>query len=127
MVDVEPGENLNGGPFVITDEYAEKFHRFIDYLGPNIYCDNGTGDESLGAKRLPGHNWGGSMCHSAPNIFQLQPDRQLHALPHRLLLETLHRVGSGIQRLLPDLRQAYLHHRGGAPQLCRSSFRARTV
>jgi len=63
------GEDLNGyGNFTITDEYAEKFRRYIDYFGPNITCENGTGEESIGVKRLPGHNWGGSMCHSAPNI-----------------------------------------------------------
>lgn len=63
------GEDLNGkGNFTITDEYVEKFRRYIDYFGPNITCENGTGDESIGVKRLPGHNWGGSMCHSAPNI-----------------------------------------------------------
>ena len=63
------GEDLNGkGNFTITAEYAEKFRRYIDYFGANTLCENGTGDESIGVKRLPGHNWGGSMCHSAPNI-----------------------------------------------------------
>lgn len=63
------GDDLNGkGNFTVTDEYAEKFRRYIDYFGANTYCENGTGDESIGVKRLPGHNWGGSMCHSAPNI-----------------------------------------------------------
>lgn len=63
------GENLNGGGnFTITEEYADKFRTYIDYFGPNVFCENGTGDESIGCKRLPGHNWGGSMCHSAPNI-----------------------------------------------------------
>jgi len=56
------------GAFTIDDEYEEKFRRYIDYLGPNVFCENGTGDESLGSKRLPGHNWGGSMTHSSPNI-----------------------------------------------------------
>ena len=65
----QPGETLqNRGNFVITEEYAEKFRRYIDYFGPNITCENGTGDESIGSKRLPGHNWGGSMTHSSPNI-----------------------------------------------------------
>lgn len=64
----EVGEKLNGGPFVITEEYARKFRRYIDYFGANVYCENGTGDERLGSKRLPGHNWGGSMSHTAPNI-----------------------------------------------------------
>lgn len=63
------GDDLNGkGNFKVTAEYAEKFRRYIDYFGANTYCENGTGDESIGVKRLPGHNWGGSMCHSAPNI-----------------------------------------------------------
>jgi len=63
------GDDLNGkGNFTVTDEYAEKFRRYIDYFGANTFCENGTGDESIGVKRLPGHNWGGAMCHSAPNI-----------------------------------------------------------
>lgn len=62
----QAGEKL--GNFTITEEYAEKMRRYIDYLGANIYCENGTGDETLGCKRLPGHNWGGSMSHSSPNI-----------------------------------------------------------
>ena len=64
----QAGEKLNGGSFTITDEYVEKFRRYIDILGPNVFCENGTGDESIGVKRLPGHNWGGSMTHSSPNI-----------------------------------------------------------
>ena len=64
----EAGEKLNSGDFVITDEYADKFRWYIDYFGANVFCENGTGDESLGSKRLPGHNWGGSMSHTAPNI-----------------------------------------------------------
>ena len=56
------------GEFEITPEYEEKFRRYIDYLGPNVFCENGTGDESLGSKRLPGHNWGGSMSSTSPNI-----------------------------------------------------------
>ena len=63
------GEDLNGyGNFTITAEYVEKFRRYIDYLGPNIFCENGTGDESIGCKRQPGHNWGGSMVHTSPNF-----------------------------------------------------------
>lgn len=62
------GENLNGGPRVISEADSIKFRRYIDYLGPNIHCENGEGIESWGVKRLPGHNWGGSMCHSSPNI-----------------------------------------------------------
>ena len=63
------GESLqNQGNFVVTEEYAEKFRRYIDYFGANVSCENGTGDESIGSKRLPGHNWGGSMTHSSPNI-----------------------------------------------------------
>lgn len=54
----------------IDAEYAEKFGRYIKYLGENVFCENGTGDETLGCKRLPGHNWGGSMTHSSPNISQ---------------------------------------------------------
>lgn len=65
------GESLqNLGNFVITPEYEEKFRRYIDYFGANTFCENGTGDESIGSKRLPGHNWGGSMSHSSPNITQ---------------------------------------------------------
>lgn len=65
------GETLqNKGNFTITPEYEEKFRRYIDILGPNVLCENGTGDESIGSKRLPGHNWGGSMVHSSPNITQ---------------------------------------------------------
>lgn len=65
----QAGETLNNkNNFTITDEYVEKFRRYIDYFGPNITCANGTGDETIGVKRLPGHNWGGSMSHSAPNI-----------------------------------------------------------
>ena len=64
----EVGQKLNGGPFVVDEEYADKFRWYIDYVGANVFCENGTGDETLGSKRLPGHNWGGSMCHSAPNI-----------------------------------------------------------
>ena len=71
------GEKLNGGPFVVDEEYADKFRWYIDYLGPNIYCDNGTGDESLGSKRLPGHNWGGSMSHSSPNLNTSQTDNYM--------------------------------------------------
>ena len=56
------------GQFEITPEYEEKFRRYIDYIGPNVFCENGTGDESIGSKRLPGHNWGGSMSSSSPNI-----------------------------------------------------------
>ena len=56
------------GQFEITPEYEEKFRRYIDYMGPNVFCENGTGDESIGSKRLPGHNWGGSMSSSSPNI-----------------------------------------------------------
>ncbi len=50
------GEKLNGGPFVVDEEYADKFRWYIDYLGANVFCENGTGDESKGCKRLPGHN-----------------------------------------------------------------------
>lgn len=65
------GEDLNNkGNFVITPEYEEKFRKYIDYFGANILCENGTGDETIGSKRLPGHNWGGSMVHSSPNITQ---------------------------------------------------------
>lgn len=64
------GEKLNGGPRVISEEDSIKFRRYIDYLGPNIHCENGEGDPSWGVKRLPGHNWGGSMSHSSPNITQ---------------------------------------------------------
>lgn len=65
------GEDLNNkGNFVITPEYEEKFRKYIDYFGANILCENGTGDEAIGSKRLPGHNWGGSMVHSSPNITQ---------------------------------------------------------
>ena len=56
------------GKFEITPEYEEKFRRYIDYMGPNVFCENGTGDETIGTKRLPGHNWGGSMSSSSPNI-----------------------------------------------------------
>ena len=57
------------GQFEVTSEYEEKFRRYIDYLGPNVYCENGPGnDESIGSKRLPGHNWGGVMSSSSPNI-----------------------------------------------------------
>lgn len=56
------------GKFEVTPELEEKFRRYIDYLGPNVFCENGTGDESIGSKRLPGHNWGGSMSSSSPNI-----------------------------------------------------------
>ena len=57
------------GQFEVTPEYEEKFRRYIDYLGPNVYCENGPGnDESIGSKRLPGHNWGGVMSSSSPNI-----------------------------------------------------------
>lgn len=62
------GEKLNGGNHVITEAEVEKFRTYIDYFGPNVFCENGTGDQTLGSKRLPGHNWGGSMCHSAPNL-----------------------------------------------------------
>lgn len=65
----QEGDNLNGnGNFTVTAEYVEKFRRYIDYFGPNILCEDGTMDESIGVKRLPGHNWGGSMVHSSPNI-----------------------------------------------------------
>ncbi|MDE6048702.1 MAG: RagB/SusD family nutrient uptake outer membrane protein [Paramuribaculum sp.] len=62
------GEKLNGGSRVISEEDSIKFRKYIDYLGPNIHCENGEGIESWGVKRLPGHNWGGSMTHSSPNI-----------------------------------------------------------
>lgn len=62
------GEKLNGGPFTITEEYARKFRTYIDYFGPNIVCEDGGGVESIGVKRVPGHNWGGAMVHSSPNI-----------------------------------------------------------
>lgn len=62
---------------MVDEEYADKFRWYIDYLGPNIYCDNGTGDESLGSKRLPGHNWGGSMSHSSPNLNTSQTDNYM--------------------------------------------------
>ncbi|MDE7151151.1 MAG: RagB/SusD family nutrient uptake outer membrane protein, partial [Candidatus Amulumruptor sp.] len=60
--------------------YAAKFRRYIDYFGANVYCDNGTGDESLGSKRLPGHNWGGSMVHSSPNLNTSQTDNYMRCL-----------------------------------------------
>ncbi|MCM1110649.1 MAG: RagB/SusD family nutrient uptake outer membrane protein [Clostridium sp.] len=56
------------GNFVVDEEYEAKLRMYIDYIGANIYCENGTGDESLGCKRLPGHNWGGSMSSASPNI-----------------------------------------------------------
>lgn len=73
----QPGEKLNNGAFTVDEEYAEKFRRFIDYLGPNVYCENGNGDESLGCKRLPGHNWGGSMSHGSPNMNWSQTDNYM--------------------------------------------------
>lgn len=76
----QPGEKLNGGAFTIDEEYAAKFRRYIDYFGANVYCDNGTGDESLGSKRLPGHNWGGSMVHSSPNLNTSQTDNYMRCL-----------------------------------------------
>ncbi len=76
----QPGEKLNGGSFTINEEYADKFRWYIDYLGANIYCDNGTGDEALGCKRLPGHNWGGSMTHSSPNLNASQTDNYMRCI-----------------------------------------------
>lgn len=76
----EAGEKLNGGNFTIDDEYAEKLRRYIDYLGPNVYCENGTGDETLGCKRLPGHNWGGTMSHGSPNLNSSQTDNYMRCL-----------------------------------------------
>lgn len=76
----QPGEKLNNGAFTVDEEYAAKFRRYIDYFGPNVYCDNGTGDESLGSKRLPGHNWGGSMVHSSPNLNTSQTDNYMRSL-----------------------------------------------
>lgn len=76
----QPGEKLNNGAFTVDEEYAAKFRRYIDYFGPNVYCDNGTGDESLGCKRLPGHNWGGSMVHSSPNLNTSQTDNYMRSL-----------------------------------------------
>lgn len=65
------GETLNNmNNFTITKEYEEKFRTYIDYFGPNIVCEDGNGIESIGSKRLPGHNWGGAMVHSSPNIHQ---------------------------------------------------------
>jgi len=65
----QAGEILNNaGNFTITDEYVEKFRRYIDFFGPNTSCVDGDGIESRGSKRMPGHNWGGSMSKSAPNI-----------------------------------------------------------
>lgn len=65
------GEQLNGrNNRIVSVEDSIKFRRFIDYLGPNIHCVNGEGDPSWGVKRLPGHNWGGDMSHSSPNITQ---------------------------------------------------------
>lgn len=61
--------NRNNPVKIITEEEAKKFRKYIDYFGPNIRCDNGDNeDESIGVKRLPGHNWGGAMSHSSPNI-----------------------------------------------------------
>lgn len=60
------GEKL--GSFVITDEYAKKFRTYMDYFGPNILCEDGDGVESIGVKRVPGHNWGGAMVHGSPNL-----------------------------------------------------------
>ena len=63
------GEDLNKkGNFIVDEEYAKKFRTYIDYFGPNIACENGTGDEKIGVKRFPCHNWGGIMSASAPNI-----------------------------------------------------------
>lgn len=63
------GESLNNkGNFTITKEYVQKFRTYIDYFGPNITCEDGNGVESIGSKRVPTHNWGGSMSTSAPNI-----------------------------------------------------------
>ncbi|MDE6263933.1 MAG: RagB/SusD family nutrient uptake outer membrane protein [Paramuribaculum sp.] len=66
----KPGEKMNNGVRIVSVEDSIKFRRFIDYLGPNIHCVNGEGDPSWGVKRLPGHNWGGDMSHSSPNITQ---------------------------------------------------------
>lgn len=61
--------NRNNPVKIITEDEAKKFRKYIDYFGPNIRCDNGDNeDESIGVKRLPGHNWGGAMSHSSPNI-----------------------------------------------------------
>ncbi|MCM1483032.1 MAG: RagB/SusD family nutrient uptake outer membrane protein [Muribaculaceae bacterium] len=60
------GEKI--GNFTVTAEYADKLKWYINYLGANTFCENGTGDENIGCKRLPGHNWGGSMSSASPNI-----------------------------------------------------------
>lgn len=64
------GDKLNDykDGFTVDEEYEAKFRTYIDYFGPNIRCEDGDGILDLGSKRLPGHNWGGSMCHSAPNL-----------------------------------------------------------
>lgn len=72
------GESLNNKEnYFITEEDSVKFRRYIDYFGPNIFCENGTGDESLGCKRQPGHNFGGSMSHSSPNLNSSQTDNYM--------------------------------------------------
>lgn len=76
----EVGDKLNNGPFEIDEEYAAKLRYFIDYFGPNIFCENGTGDESLGCKRLPGHNWGGTMSHGSPNLNTSQVDNYMRCI-----------------------------------------------
>lgn len=69
------GDQLNNKEdFIVTPEYESKFRTYIDYFGPNITCEDGTGDESIGVKRLPGHNWSGSMSRSAPNIVNNQTE-----------------------------------------------------
>lgn len=77
-----PGESLNDkGNYTITVADSVKFRRYIDYFGPNTRCRDGGGDQSLGSKRLPGHNHTASMSHSAPNISKFsQTDNYMRCL-----------------------------------------------
>lgn len=76
------GESLNGkGNFIVTYEDSVKFRRYIDYFGPNKKCYDGGGDQTLGSKRVPGHNHTNSMQHSAPNITKYsQTDNYMRCL-----------------------------------------------
>lgn len=76
------GEGLNNkSNFIVTKEDSVKFRKYIDYFGPNVKCYDGGGEQSLGSKRVPGHNHTNSMQHSAPNITKYsQTDNYMRCL-----------------------------------------------
>lgn len=52
----------------VTKEEAEKYRKYIDYLGANAQCVRGGSFGGTGMKRVPGQNWGASLTPQSPNL-----------------------------------------------------------